>query len=251
VIKILFKIGLPGSGKTLVSRRTQQLLNDTGYNASFMDDKLPLDTAVWADVSRFLDDPSRRTETGAVRGEHSIVHNPDAGIGRFRIDFLDGHGLNTGHVFFFDKLEDFLKHAGPRDIMVAECTPGIDDYSLGPDKIPVIHNPGWVRDQIKDRGLLQHSLIEEITASDPVRFRRNNERTTYNIPDDLFKREFSNDGGRFSMLDIWTFGNRYYRMENNGTGEQALLRQVDKRFELLFAGRIGIEGQVFSGERQK
>jgi len=249
MIKIIFNYGLPGSGKTLVSYRDEELLRGAGFTPHFMHDKEFLDVAVWKDVSRFLQDSSRRTPEGGVRGEHSFVYNPDAGIGRLRIDFFDGHGLTQCHVEYFNKLQEFVRDAGPKDIAVAEITPGNDDYSYGEGKIPVIHSPGWNRQQITTRGFLQVALIKEIIADDPVRFKRNEDRTTYNIPYDVMDREFRNTGGTFSMLDRLAFGNRYTSLQNDGNDFGELLRKVDERFQNFLAPRMGIEGRPRQLER--
>lgn len=247
MIKILFMYGLPGSGKTLVSHRMEELLEKKGFIPHFMDDKLPLDTAVWADVSRFLHDPSRRTPEGAVIGEHSIVHNPKAPVGRLRISFLDGNGLNSGHIEYFNKLEEFLRDSGPEDKLVAEMTPGVNDF-FGDGKEPVIHSPQWHREQLQQRGLLPYGLIQEIIADDDVRCTRNDERTTYNIPLEIMKREFPNKGGTFTLLDKWIFGNRYTSLKNNGNNVDALMQSVDEQYWKFFYPRLNGEGQRTSAE---
>ena len=249
MIKILFNYGLPGSGKTLVSRREEELLRGLGLTPHFMHDKQFLDIAVWKDVSRFLQDPAHRTPEGGVIGEHSLVFNPDVGIGRFRIDFFDGDGLTQCHIEYFNKLEEFLRTAGPKDIAVAEITPGNDDYSFGEGKQPVIHSPAWNREQITRRGLLDVALVQEIIADDAVRFKRNDERLTYNIPYDVMDREFRNNGGTFSPLDRFALGNRYTNISNNGDDESALFRLVDQRFSQFVEQRLLAEGQIVARER--
>ncbi len=243
MIKILFNYGLPGSGKTLVSHKMEELLMENGFTPYFMDDKLPLDKAVWADVSRFLHDPSRRTPEGAVVGEHSIVHNPDAPVGRLRISFLDGNGLNSGHGVYFNELEEFLRNSGPKDTMVAEITPGVND-SFGDGKEPVIHSPQWNREQLLRRGLLPHALIQEIVAADSVRIQRNDERPTYTIPLEIMMREFPNKGGTFTLWDRLAFGNRYTKLENSGHDIYALMESVDERYRTFFYPRLNGEGRV-------
>lgn len=241
MIKIIWNMAVPGAGKTKMSMRLIELLTESGFNATFMDDKIPFDEAVWEDVSRFLHDPSRRTPEGGVRGEHSLVLNPDDGIGSLSVETFDGHGLNTGHEKFFEHAKAYLATAGEGDVFVFEGTPGVDDYSFGPDKIPVIHNPGWWRRQIIERDFLSVSLINEVIADEEVRLRRNSSRNGHHIPEAIMRREFP-DKARFGWQDLLMFGDRYNVIRNNGEDVDEFLARVEERYQTFIFPRL-MEGQ--------
>jgi GTPase SAR1 family protein len=216
---IILLMGLSNAGKTTLSQKLLPLLREDGYRVDFFTDKDALDRQVLADVNRYRHNVSRRLANGGIRGDHSIVYNPDGAIGTLSIEFIDGTGLNDAHTEMLKDAKHFAADGkdGKRKRVYELAYGGDVPYA----NVPLLNAASWLFREIRENGLTDKVLVLDVRAFNyDERETRNTARIGSAVQPKEFKLYFGEEGYPTAQ-DVAPFGDRYRQIPNFGIDDTA------------------------------
>lgn len=231
--RVVFLVGLPGAGKSEASGTLIGSMLKDGFNIQFLTDKQALEQAVREDIQA----NGIPQANGSMRGEHSILYNPDGEDGTLQMEFIDGNALNTAHKRLMAQAAALADGGlGDNEVLIVEWAYGKDvPYPAEPLTQTGTQFISW----LQEHGLHGHVPVVEVVADFNSRIHRNENRPGH-IPTNEFKLYFPEEG-HLTPDDRASLDGHYELLVNLGD-KDALAGHVEEVYQRFIRPAILGEG---------
>lgn len=226
MIKAIFIIGKPGSGKSIMVWYLAGLLEADGYHVSFSSDRIGLEEETLKDVAK-----AKAGKDGVKVGTHSKLI-ADGPPGHRKVHVLDGKILNAVH-------NDMVKKAATSR---QRKTVILGEYAIGPDikfgskKEPLLQSTHHLVGFMKKHKAVRSIFILDIEASLAQREYRQLSRPD-SMAEETFRAYFP-DGGEMSKKDAKLLGGNYYRFVNRDDDHDGYYSEARYMYETYIRPKL-------------
>lgn len=202
MIKTIFVIGKPGSGKSVMIWYLHSLLEEDGFKVIHLSDRISLEEGVLRDTKNANPD-----KTGIKVGLHSKLI-ADGPPGHRKVHVLDGVILNLIHENYVRR----ISRSRSRAIYLVEYAVGpVVDFGPGREKL--YQDGTFLLENLTKYNLLPYAFILDISAKLDIRQERESRRADAMAPE-TFKSYFP-DGGEITDRQAGKLKRNYYRFVNH------------------------------------
>lgn len=232
-------IGSSRSGKSSALLYVRERLQELGFTTAGFDDKdYLMDEAIKDMVKSGFD---LKQVKGQIETQKTVVENPEVALTKprtLRLNFKDGRLLNDAHTKIMQDIGGALNDGDGRTVVLADLAYGMDVFSFGEGKVPLLQSGAQFVEWFSKHGILgrRDVLMREITAPFHVRAARN-EGSEERISTDEFKLLFPDpapDARGFFPSEREALGSMLRHIDNSSLPFEEYLQVIRDDFERNF-----------------